>query len=615
MGNVTRSSGTNTSFGGFEGTIRASDVLRCYSIGKVYQSPGIIWTSGGKNQGFIGSYILVEGYTMTFQCNYFDKEASQQTAGMGAYEKTTAEMKTQSTYSSCSGGWGFGPGSENWVMSSPIAYDGYPTFNYTGGYSEAPTSNQIASLSNLVWVAEDATRWSASYTQTANLDAWTTSSWNGNKGWKPIGNASMGFSGNYNGQGNTISNLYINRPTNDSVGLFSRLSGGTISNLGLLNVNFTGDEYVGGLFGYNQSSGVSSSFCTGSVSGANNVGGLAGMNASGTISNCYSLASVSRSSGANISFGGFGGANSGTVQYCYSAGSANFGSAQGFIGLLSGGTCTKNFYDQQASGQSTGAGATAKTTAEMKTQATFTDWNFTPVTGNWSIQSGGYISYPYLREIIYNTSGFCPGINPIPGKVEAPANPTYSLTYNANTGTGNVPVDGSSPYLAGATVTVLGNIGTPSPLSKTNFAFSGWNTQADGMGTPYAVGATFPMPASAVTLYARWLPSSTISFDSQGGTSVAPITQVEGTPVTAPTDPTKAGFTFIGWVPAVPATMPVDDMTCVAQWSAIPTTYPLTYNANGGSGNVPVDASSPYAAAATVTVKGNIGVPPLTRTG
>ncbi len=61
--------------------------------------------------------------------------------------------------------------------------------------------------------------------------------------------------------------------------------------------------------------------------------------------------------------------------------------------------------------------------------------------------------------------------------------------------------------------------------------------------------------------------TSTITFDSNGGSAVAPITQNEGSAVTAPAAPTKPGNTFAGWVPAVPATMPMNDVTCVAQWS------------------------------------------------
>jgi uncharacterized repeat protein (TIGR02543 family) len=187
--------------------------------------------------------------------------------------------------------------------------------------------------------------------------------------------------------------------------------------------------------------------------------------------------------------------------------------------------------------------------------------------------------------------------------------PTYPLTYDANGGSGNVPVDANSPYLASATVTVLGNVGTPNPLTKTGHIFSGWNTQSDGSGTTYQAAATFSMPASAQTLYAEWLPISTITFNTHGGNLIDPITQEENTTVTAPPDPTKAGFTFLGWVPAVPATMPVDDVTCEAQWEEIK--YQVTYDANGGTGNVPVDASSPYSVGATATILGNVGTPSL----
>ena len=83
---------------------------------------------------------------------------------------------------------------------------------------------------------------------------------------------------------------------------------------------------------------------------------------------------------------------------------------------------------------------------------------------------------------------------------------TYSVTYdgNGNTG-GSAPVDGSSPYTAGSTVTVLGQ-GT---LVRTGYDFTNWNTAADGSGTARTPAATFSMPASNVTLYAQWTVSTT----------------------------------------------------------------------------------------------------------
>jgi uncharacterized repeat protein (TIGR02543 family) len=79
----------------------------------------------------------------------------------------------------------------------------------------------------------------------------------------------------------------------------------------------------------------------------------------------------------------------------------------------------------------------------------------------------------------------------------------FTVTYdgNGNTG-GTVPVDPSSPYQSGATVTVL-NKGA---LVKTGYTFTGWNTQADGSGLDQAAGSTFIMGTSDVTLYAQWTP-------------------------------------------------------------------------------------------------------------
>ncbi len=62
------------------------------------------------------------------------------------------------------------------------------------------------------------------------------------------------------------------------------------------------------------------------------------------------------------------------------------------------------------------------------------------------------------------------------------------------------------------------------------------------------------------------LSTSTITFDCAGGSDLTPITQNEGALIIAPAQPTKAGYIFGGWSPEFPASMPVDDMTCVAQW-------------------------------------------------
>lgn len=118
----------------------------------------------------------------------------------------------------------------------------------------------------------------------------------------------------------------------------------------------------------------------------------------------------------------------------------------------------------------------------------------------------------------------------------------YSLTYNANGGSGSM-ADANSPYSAGAAVTVLPCAFT-APADK---AFSGWNTRADGSGTAYAPGATFTIAGNTV-LYAQYTAVAFIvTFDSQGGSAVAAVTVSANGKIAAPAAPARSGHTFGGW--------------------------------------------------------------------
>jgi uncharacterized repeat protein (TIGR02543 family) len=139
---------------------------------------------------------------------------------------------------------------------------------------------------------------------------------------------------------------------------------------------------------------------------------------------------------------------------------------------------------------------------------------------------------------------------------------SYNLTFDANGGTGGT----------GPTATQYGAAISAPTVTRTGYTFTGWSP---------AVATT--MPAADTTYTAQWsIIAYTIYFDEAGGSAVADITQDYGTAVTAPADPTKTGYTFLGWIPAVPAAMPAEDTYCVAQWQL--NSYTITWAANGGTG-------------------------------
>ena len=256
--------------------------------------------------------------------------------------------------------------------------------------------------------------------------------YNEGEGWTSIGNTENKFKGIFDGNGHTVSGLYIYKDEVNSIGFFGIIEKATLKNLNVTNVNITGNDNVGGLVGFSFESKIDGCSTSGQVTGNDGVGGLVGYiydsnNVASFISESYSEAIVV----GNSDVGGLVGFSMGTITDAYATGTVTgYSNVGGLIGRESNNNGSKisncyaagavtgtsnvggligndfmgnipasNFWDTESSGIAISDGGVGKTTEEMKQFSTFVDeeggssfWDFETL---WKI--GNNLSYPKLQ--------------------------------------------------------------------------------------------------------------------------------------------------------------------------------------------------------------------------
>ncbi len=186
-------------------------------------------------------------------------------------------------------------------------------------------------------VVDDNAKWSKNYVLGANIDL-------GGAEITAIGNVDFAFTGNFSGDGHTVSNFTIVNPGGAYVGLFG-YNKGVIMDLGVENASVTGGTYVGGLCGKNNGT-IVGCYSTAAVSGDEEVGGVCGAS-DGTVTNCYNTGAVS----GTRCVGGVCGTCQDDITSCYNTGTVGGIEQVGGICGVNGGILTKSYNTGKVSGE------------------------------------------------------------------------------------------------------------------------------------------------------------------------------------------------------------------------------------------------------------------------
>ncbi len=327
-----------------------------------------------------------------------------------------------------------------------------------------------------------------------DIDASTADSWNLGTGFTPIGNNSTPFTGTFNGNSYTISNLFINLPTTNDVGLFGYTSGATIENVGLVNANITGQSGVGALVGYaTNSSSIDNGYATGSVSGANYVGGLVGLSgSSSSIDNSYATVNVSGVSGSLAVGGLVGLIYSSSVDNSYANGNV---SGTNNIGGLVGSNYKSSIDNSYATGSVSGSNSVGGLVGSNYNSSIGNSYATGSVSGSGNV--GGLVGSNYNSSIdnsyatgsVRGSAYIVSGSGNVGGLVGANVSSSISNSYATGSVSGSNSVGGLVGYNTSSSIDNSYATGSVSGDGTNVGGLVGYNRSSSSIDNSYATGS------------------------------------------------------------------------------------------------------------------------------
>jgi len=376
---------------------------------------------------------------------------------------------------------------------------------------------------------------------------------------------------------------------------FSAVGGLVGGNSGYIEKSYStgtvAGKLAGGLVGSNIGS-INQSYAGGNVSGLEMIGGLVGNN-NGSISNSYAAGNVSGISGSNY-IGGLVGYNFNSVTNSYSTGAVSGGSnVGGLVGIdESYSTVTYSYWDMDTSQQTSSHGGTGKSTAEMKQQGTYEEWDFDTI---WNINGSDNNGYPFLRW-----------------QIPSAVIPTVPQNFTAIPGDGQVALSWTSPENDGGAAISHYEVSSDNGSTwvtvstGTSHTFTGLTNGIEYTFKVRAVNAIGPGAQASATATPIAPPAPTYTVTVTNGTGGGEYTEGATVTITANSAPDgqqfkqwqviSGGITLANPTEAITSfLMPANAVEVVATYEAIPTvpTAPQNFTATPGYGQVALSWTAP----------------------